>query len=66
MLNIVVKQEEPSREQQRQKNIIEFFDNKEKQRKTEDMILRLLNEAKGDLLDDEVLIETLQKSKIES
>jgi hypothetical protein len=30
------------------------------------MILRLLNEAKGDLLDDEVLIETLQKSKIES
>jgi dynein heavy chain len=26
----------------------------------------LLQESKGDLLDDEVLIETLQKSKIES
>jgi dynein heavy chain len=39
--------------------------NKEKQRTTEDMILKLLNDSSGDLLDDEALIETLQKSKVE-
>lgn len=33
---------------------------------TEDLILKLLNESEGNLLDNEVLIETLQKSKIES
>jgi dynein heavy chain len=59
MLNIVVKIEEPQKEEQRQKNIKEFFENKNKQKNTEDLILKLLQESKGDLLDDEVLIETL-------
>jgi dynein heavy chain len=59
MLNIVVKIEEPAKEEQRQKNIKEFFENKNKQKNTEDLILKLLQESKGDLLDDEVLIETL-------
>jgi len=66
MLNIIVQIEEPVKDQQRQKNIEEFFINKEKQKKTEDLILKLLYEAQGDLLDDELLIDTLQKSKIES
>ena len=59
MLNIVVKIEEPAKEEQRQKNIKEYFENKNKQKNTEDLILKLLQESKGDLLDDEVLIETL-------
>ena len=33
---------------------------------TEDLILQLLNESKGNMLEDEFLIETLNKSKIES
>jgi dynein heavy chain len=44
----------------------DFYENKSKQKATEDLILKLLNEATGNLLEDELLIETLQKSKIES
>ena len=66
MLNIVVKMEEPIKEEQKQKNIKEFFENKNKQKQTEDKILELLGNATGNLLDDENLIETLQNSKKES
>lgn len=66
MLNIVVKLEEPIKEEQKQKNIKEFFENKNKQKQTEDKILELLGSATGNLLDDENLIETLQNSKKES
>jgi len=66
MLSIIVQMEEPAKEQQRQRNIEEYILNKEKQKRTEDVILKLLNEAEGDLLEDEVLIDTLQKSKVES
>jgi len=66
MLNIVVKMEEPVKEEQKQRNIKEFFDNKNKQKATEDLILKLLGSAEGNLLDDEQLIDTLQNSKKES
>lgn len=56
MLNIVVKMDEPVKEELRVKNIKEFFENKNKQKATEDLILKLLYEAKGDLLNDETLI----------
>lgn len=59
MLNIVVQIEEPVKDQQRQKNILEYSENLKMQRKTEDTILRLLQEAQGDLLEDETLIDTL-------
>ena len=52
MLNIIVKMEEPVKEEQKQRNIKEFFDNKNKQRATEDKILQLLGSATGNLLDD--------------
>jgi dynein heavy chain len=64
MLNIVVKIEEPVKDEQRQRNIKEFFENKNKQKATEDLILKLLNDSKGNLLDDTVLIDTLQNSKL--
>ena len=66
MLNIVVKLEEPMKEEQRQRNIKEFYENKNRQKITEDHILKVLNHAVGNLLEDETLILTLQKSKIES
>jgi dynein heavy chain len=37
----------------------------EKKKNTEDKILKLLFASKGDLLDDEELINTLEKSKNE-
>lgn len=52
MLNIIVKMEEPIKEEQKQRNIKEFFDNKNRQKATEDLILSLLGDAKGNLLDD--------------
>ncbi|EAS04067.1 axonemal dynein heavy chain (macronuclear) [Tetrahymena thermophila SB210] len=63
MLNIIVKQEEPQKDQQREKNVVEFFANKEKQVQTENKILQMLFESKGNLLDDENLIYQLQQSK---
>lgn len=63
MLNIVVKMEEPIKEEQKQRNIKEFFENKNKQKATEDLILKLLGSAEGNLLDDEHLINTLENSK---
>jgi len=38
MLNITVKQEDPHRDMIREKNITEFFQNKERQKNTEDMV----------------------------
>ena len=66
MLNTVVRIEEPNKEEQRQRNIKEFFENKNKQQATENKILKMLSEATGNILDDEVLINTLQQSKVES
>lgn len=66
MLNIVVKIEEPVKEEQRQRNINDFFENKNQQKQTEDAILQLLNDSKGNLLDDSKLINTLQSSKQEA
>lgn len=63
MLNIVVKKEEPIKEEQKQRNIREFSENKRKQKETEDLILRLLGSAGSNLLDDEELIDTLKNSQ---
>ncbi|CAD8132456.1 unnamed protein product [Paramecium pentaurelia] len=63
MLNIVVKIDEPLKDEQRNKNISQYVINKNKQIQTENLILKLLSEASGDLLENEVLIKTLQQSK---
>lgn len=39
---------------------------KEQQNSTENLILKLLNESEGNLLDDDELIQTLETSKVES
>ena len=59
MLNIVIKIEEPNKDELRQKNIKEFFENKNKLQQTEDQILIMLSEASGNILEDEELINTL-------
>ncbi|KAE8911583.1 Dynein heavy chain 7, axonemal [Phytophthora fragariae] len=64
MLGIVVAKEEPVLEQQREKLVLEDAANKKTLKEIEDQILYLLQTAKGNILDDERLIETLGASKI--
>ena len=59
LLNILVFKEDPSSEKARQNNIKEFYLLKEKQIKTEDNILQLLNTSSANLLKEVFLIETL-------
>jgi dynein heavy chain len=66
MLGIVVAKEEPELEAQREQLVIEDAENKAQLKDIEDTILRLLKEATGNILDDEVLIETLTSSKVTS
>ena len=55
--------EQPIKEEQRQRNIKEFFEYKNRQKATQDLILKLLGSAGENLLDDEQLINTLENSK---
>ncbi|POM58198.1 Axonemal dynein heavy chain, partial [Phytophthora palmivora] len=61
---VVVAKEEPVLEQQREKLVLENAANKKTLKEIEDQILYLLQTAKGNILDDERLIETLGASKI--
>lgn len=54
-----MKKEESEKYEVSVKNVKEYFENKSKQKKTEDHILKLLNESKGEILDDDELIDTL-------
>ncbi|CEG43665.1 axonemal dynein heavy chain [Plasmopara halstedii] len=64
MLGIVVAKEEPVLEQQREQLVLEDAANKKTLKEIEDQILYLLQTAKGNILDDERLIETLNASKL--
>lgn len=64
MLGIVVAKEEPVLETQREKLVLEDAANKKTLKEIEDQILHLLQNAEGNILDDERLIETLGASKV--
>lgn len=64
MLGIVVAKEEPELEAQREKLVLEDAENKRLLKEIEDQILYLLKNSKGNILDDEVLIDTLAQSKV--
>ena len=63
LLGIVVRKERPDLEEQKDTLVLNIAAGKKKLVELEDEILRLLNAAEGSLLDDEVLVETLQTSK---
>jgi dynein heavy chain, axonemal len=63
MLGRVVAMENQELELQRQQLIIEDAENQRQLKEIEDKILHLLKTAEGNILDDEVLIETLADSK---
>ena len=63
LLGAVVRKERPDLEETKDNLVIDIAKNKNKIQDLENEILRLLNEAKGSLLDDEQLVNTLQDSK---
>uniref|UniRef100_A0A7S2P1M5 Uncharacterized protein n=1 Tax=Leptocylindrus danicus TaxID=163516 RepID=A0A7S2P1M5_9STRA len=66
MLSVLVKAEEPELEQQREELVLEDAENKRQLQEVEDQILHLLKHSKGNILDDEVLIDTLGTSRATS
>jgi dynein heavy chain len=66
MLGRVVALEQRELELQRQQLIVEDAENQKQLKEIEDKILHLLKNAKGNILDDEVLIDTLAASKVTS
>jgi dynein heavy chain, axonemal len=66
MQGIVVAKEEAELEALRERLVLEDASNKSALKDIEDKILHLLRHAKGNILDDEVLINTLAESKVKS
>jgi len=64
MLGITVAKEQEALEAQREKLVLEDAENKRQLKEIEDKILHLLKTAEGNILDDEVLINTLAESKV--
>jgi dynein heavy chain len=64
LLGIVVSQERPDLEAQRNQLIIEGAENKRQLVEIEDKILHILSSSSGNILEDETAIETLKGSKI--
>jgi len=63
MLGIVVKAEKRELEERREKLVVQDAQNRAKLEDIENMILTLLANSEGNILDDEVLIKTLAQSK---
>ena len=62
----VVRLERPDLEDQRNQLIVRINSDKNQLKAIEDRILKLLFHSEGNILDDEVLINTLNESKVES
>jgi len=63
LLNVVVKHERPDLEEQRENLVTELSENKSLLKKCEDTLLRELAYATGNLLENEELVVTLEKTK---
>ena len=64
LLGIVVSQERPDLEEQRNQLIIESAENKRQLKEIEDKILHIMSSSSGNILEDEEAITTLKDSKI--
>lgn len=63
LLGIVVRKERPQLEEQKDNLVVTIAKSKRTLINLENEILRMLNESRGSLLDDEELFQTLQSSK---
>jgi dynein heavy chain len=66
LLGIVVRNEKAELEEEKDRMVLSIAANKNKLVELEDMILKLLNETKGSLLDNVELVDTLETSKATS
>lgn len=66
LLGIVVAQERPDLERQKNQLIIQGAENKRKLKEVEDQILHVLSTAQGNILEDEAAVNVLQEAKLVS
>ncbi|KAK3247052.1 hypothetical protein CYMTET_43439 [Cymbomonas tetramitiformis] len=66
LLGDVVRFERPDLEEQKDRLVVSIANDKKQLKDLEDKILKLLKESEGNILDDEVLINTLNNSKVTS
>jgi len=66
LLGDLVRKERPELEETRDRLVINLSSDKKQLKDFEDKILKLLKESEGNILDDEVLINTLNNSKLTS
>jgi dynein heavy chain len=66
LLGDVVKKERPDIEEKKNNLIVSIAADKKQMQGLEDKILQLLSESTGNILDDEILINTLAESKVTS
>jgi len=66
LLGLVVREERPDLEKAKNNLVISLAADKKQLQELEDKILRLLSASEGNILDDEVLINTLSDSKVTS
>ena len=66
LLGAVVRKERPELEEQKDRLIVSMAADKKQLKELEDKILQLLSASEGNILDDEVLISTLNESKVTS
>ena len=63
LLGLVVREERPELEKQKDELIVAMAEDKRLLEELEDKILRMLSASQGNILDDEVLVNTLSSSK---
>jgi len=66
LLGLVVKSERPDIEQKKVQLLLQMAEDKRQLQQLEAKILQMLSESEGNILDDEVLINTLSESKLTS
>lgn len=66
LLGDVVRKERPDLEEQKDRLVLSLSNDKRQLKDLEDKILKLLKESQGNILDDELLINTLNNSKLTS
>ena len=66
LLGDVVKAERPEIEEKKVTLLLQMAEDKKQLQQLESMILKMLSESEGNILDDEVLINTLSESKLTS
>ena len=66
LLAELVRQERPELEEQRDRLVVSLAGDKRQLKELEDKVLKLLKDSSGNILDDEIVINTLNNTKTTS